>query len=310
MSRREAVTWAELLDIAHLTDPSLNDRLHQSCDFLKAIINHLLAAKAAMPGMDCAGRVMRIADGTSLSQPGSKGTDWRIHAVYDLDRGGFSHLEVTDKHGAEGLSRGAAVAGEIRIADRGFSQAKAIRHFIQSGGTEADTDVIVRLRWQSLRLQDANGQTLNMIDILQGLPEETRIADVPAWVNDGDGRPPFKIRLVILRKTQEATEATRADLRQRASRKQRKLDERSLIAAEYIVLATSLSKEIYSGEQILALYRLRWQIELAFKRLKSLLNIGNIPTKTKEGTQSWIYSHLILALLVDDLSQDFLEFSP
>jgi IS4 transposase len=61
---------------------------------------------------------------------------------------------------------------------------------------------------------------------------------------------------------------------------------------------------------VLAVYRLRWQIELAFKRLKSHLNIGKLRTRTEAGTRCWLYAHLIVALLCDDLSQDFLESSP
>ena len=88
------------------------------------------------------------------------------------------------------------------------------------------------------------------------------------------------------------------------------LDPRSLIAAEFMILATSLPKSGYSAKAVLAAYRLRWQIELAFKRLKSLLHIDQLPTRTERGSQSWLYAHLILALLCDDLSQDFLESSP
>ena len=61
---------------------------------------------------------------------------------------------------------------------------------------------------------------------------------------------------------------------------------------------------------VLAADRLRWQSELAFKRLKSLLHIDRLPTRTERGSRSWLYAHLILAVLCDDLSQDFLESSP
>ena len=77
-----------------------------------------------------------------------------------------------------------------------------------------------------------------------------------------------------------------------------------------MILATSLSGEEYPADEILAVYRLRWLIELAFKRLKSLLNIDAIPTRTERASRSWLYAHLILALLCDDLSQEFLESSP
>ena len=77
-----------------------------------------------------------------------------------------------------------------------------------------------------------------------------------------------------------------------------------------MILGTSLLTAEYPANGILAAYRLRWQIELAFKRLKSLLHIDRLPTRTERGSRSWLYAHLILALLCDDLSQDFLESFP
>jgi IS4 transposase len=99
-------------------------------------------------------------------------------------------------------------------------------------------------------------------------------------------------------------------LRQQASRKQTRLDDRSLIAAGFLVLATSLPEAAFPAAEVLAVYRLRWQIELAFKRLKSLLHIDKIRTTTETGARCWLYAHLIVALLCDDLSQDILEFFP
>ena len=62
--------------------------------------------------------------------------------------------------------------------------------------------------------------------------------------------------------------------------------------------------------EICAVYRPRWQIELAFKRLKSLIGIDRIPTRTVNGGLSWLYPHLILALLTGDIFQEILESSP
>jgi IS4 transposase len=88
------------------------------------------------------------------------------------------------------------------------------------------------------------------------------------------------------------------------------MDPRSLVAAEYLVLATSLPAGEFAAGEVLAAYRLRWQIEIAFKRLKSLLKIGKLRTRTEAGTRCWLYAHLIVALLCDDLSQDVLESFP
>ena len=75
-------------------------------------------------------------------------------------------------------------------------------------------------------------------------------------------------------------------------------------------MGTSLPSKGYSATAVVAVYRLRWQTELAFKRLKSLLHVDQLPTRTERGSRSWLYAHLILALLCDNLSQDFLASSP
>jgi IS4 transposase len=46
---------------------------------------------------------------------------------------------------------------------------------------------------------------------------------------------------------------------------------------------------------------MRWQIELAFKRLKSLLNIDRLPAKNPHLARAWLNAHLLLALLIDDM---------
>ena len=99
-------------------------------------------------------------------------------------------------------------------------------------------------------------------------------------------------------------------MRRAAIKKAKKLDPRSLIAAGFMIVVTSLPARGYKAKDILAVYRLRWQIELAFKRLKSLLHMDKLPTRTERTSRSWLYAHLIVALLSGELSQDFLESSP
>jgi Transposase DDE domain len=231
-----------------------------------------------------------------------------VHGVFDLGRGGFSHLELTDQHGAEALERGAPHPGEIRIGDRNYARASVLRRFrAQSDGT---ADFIVRLGWNALHLSNPAGNPFDLIGYLQCLPPDQSPHQVNPSASVGGNEPPLAFRLIVQRKTEEAAEATRAALRRAAARKGKTLDPRSLIAAEFMMLATSLPKSGYSANAILAVYRLRWQIELAFKRLKSLLHIDRLPTWTQRGSRSWLYAHLILALLCDDLSQDFLDSSP
>jgi len=125
MSLRDAAGWAGMLGLGSLSNRAVKYRLDNAVDFLKAVTNHLLAARSASQALHWSGRTIRVADGTCISKLGSKGTDWRVHGVYDLGVGGFSNLELTDGKGVETLTYGAPVAGEVRIADRGYGRAKA-----------------------------------------------------------------------------------------------------------------------------------------------------------------------------------------
>lgn len=100
----QTAAWASMNGIAELSAPSLSDRLHQSVGFFSALTSQLLAAGRCTTPTIWHGRCLHLCDGSSLSQRGSTGTDWRIHATYDLGSGKFSHLEVTDGQGAEALS--------------------------------------------------------------------------------------------------------------------------------------------------------------------------------------------------------------
>jgi hypothetical protein len=307
-SLRQTSGWVSLLEIAELSNPGVHYRLKQAVAFLAALVGLLLAAKVPGANLRWPGRTLRLADGTCVSKPGSKGTDWRVHGVFDLGSGGFSHLELTDKHGAEALERGAPMPGEIRIGDRGYARAPVLKRFLADARGTAD--FIVRVGWNALQLSTTRGKLFDLIGYLQRLPTGMRPHEVILRAAAGRGEAALPLRLIIQRKTPEATEATRLSLRRAAIKKGKKLDPRSLIAAEFMILGTSLPKRGYTAKDILAVYRLRWQIELAFKRLKSLLHIDRLPTRTEPSSRSWLYAHLILALLCDDLSQDFLESSP
>jgi hypothetical protein len=307
LSLRDTAAWASSMGIAEISNPGVKYRLDKAVEFLKAIMEQLLAVRSASQTLFWPGRHLRLADGTCISKPGSRGTDWRVHGVFELGGGGFSHLELTDGKGAESMSRGAPVAGEVRIADRYYSRAAPLHRFRQDSAQGAD--FIVRVRWSGFRLTEPAGKAFDLIEHLSALPQTPAVheVEVHASVKDDTTLP---LRLIILRKSAAATEVTRKKLLAEASRKQKQLDPRSLIAAEFLILATSLPQAGFLAEDVLAAYRLRWQIELAFKRLKSLLHIDRMPTHTARASRSWLYAHLILALVCEELSQDVLESFP
>ena len=60
----------------------------------------------------------------------------------------------------------------------------------------------------------------------------------------------------------------------------------------------------------MALYRLRWQIELLFKRLKSLLHRDTLPSRQGPTAKSWMLARLIAAALAQRLVQPSGPLSP
>jgi hypothetical protein len=305
----ETAAWARQNHIADITGQSLNERLHRSVAFFAAITHHLLAQRPAGQSM-WAGRCLRIADGSSISQPGSQGTDWRLHGVYDLQRGGFAHLELTSRYEAESLLRCEPAQGEVLIADRGYARARELRACLTKDAA-AGRDFIVRVGWKALAWRDPHDAPFDLIAYLQSLAPDGGPQSCAVQALAGSAQHPCLIglRLIAVPLPREAAEANRRKLLRTASKHQNRADPRSLIAAGYMVLVTSLPETITAAE-ICAAYRLRWQIELAFKRLKSLLGIDRLPTRTEAGGLSWLYPHLILLLLTEDLCQEVLESSP
>jgi hypothetical protein len=116
------------------------------------------------------------------------------------------------------------------------------------------------------------------------------------------------VRLVIVRKSDEDTAYTRKMVRDKARRNQRSVaSEDSLLMAGYCVFATSLPHDTYDDARIAQLYRLRWQIELAFKRLKSLMQIDEFRARDAAIIQCCLYASLLLALLTEDIAEESVQ---
>ena len=127
--------------------------------------------------------------------------------------------------------------------------------------------------------------------------QPNRNRECAAWVHNGEA-PQIRGRLIIVRRSRQATEYTRKKLRQQASKKQTTLTEASLEAARYFFIWTTLPSS-WRRKQALELYRSRWQIELAFKRMKSIMGLGHLPKTDPESCRAWLHGKLLTSLLVE-----------
>ena len=299
MSLRSASAFSTGTEAAVLSDVALFKRLAGAGDWLEAVAAALLAEKLS----DEAGppRPIVIVDGTSIGAPGGNGSDWVLHGRCDPETG-FNGFELTDQHGGETLTRHTFRAGDIVLADRGYAHIKGLRHVLDQGA-----DFIVRTGWKKLALRDEEGGKFDPLALFKGLqPGQT--ADVAITIATPD--KPLPVRLVVFAKDEAAVQAEVRRVNRKAARNQCQVDPRSQMAARYVMVVTSLDPQTYPAEKILALYRRRWQVEIAFKRLKSLIHMDRLPAKNKGLARTWLYAHLVFALLLDKLAQHMLDSPP
>jgi hypothetical protein len=213
----------------------------------------------------------------------------------------------TDLHGAENLQRLTYRPGDIVLADRCYARPRDLRPVM-----DADADFIVRTGWNSLRLLQPNGEPFDLFAALAAQVEQE--GEVQVRIDEGTKRTPpsepLTLRLIIRRKDPEQVEAELKRLLKDAKKRGKQPDPRSLEAAKYILLLTSLPADAFRPTDILAIYRFRWQIELAFKRFKSLAGLDLLPAKKPELARAWIYARLIVAIIAEQIAGQVPDSSP
>ncbi len=150
--------------------------------------------------------------------------------------------------------------------------------------------LIIRIKNKAFNLYDADGRKLVFTDWLRTVGENAE--ELRVSIRDSEKRL-VPLRICACKKTKTEIAAEKERIRKMESRKQKKRSEETAFTHEYMLVATSLPAEI-SASEILSCYRLRWQVELVFKRLKSLLPLGSIPTKTEEAGETWINGKILL----------------
>ena len=300
---RSTAAWAASIGFVDISNVGLLHRLRQCGDWLAMLVGQVLVA-AAPPASR--GRVIRIIDGTTVPKAGAAAKQqnklWRIHSAFDLPYERFGHFELTDQQEGETFDRIPAVKGEIRIGDRAYMQPDRIAVVLNAGA-----DILVRTPWKGARWLDAEGKPVNLIAELRKAAA-TGLIDRPIWIERKSG-PALALRLVAIKKPPQAAAEARRKARREAQREGYQISKSTLIAAEWVILVTSLAIKEFTTADVLALYRLRWRIELGFKRLKSLIGLKGPPGIDERSARPYVLAHLLMILLLEPLI-DELEDSP
>ena len=300
---RLTTAWAASIGLVDISNVALLQRLRNCGDWLGLLIGQALAQAAPAASRK---RLIRIIDATSVPQAGSAAKRenklWRIHCAFDLPRERFGHLELTDEREGERLDRIPVIKGEIRLGDAAHLQPDRMAHVLDQGG-----DFLVRGGWRNARWLDARGGQINIISVLRKA-RDCGLVDQPIWLGRHGGVP-LAVRLVAVKKPPQAAAEARRKARRNAQREGYQLSKNALVAADWVILVTSLKPGEFTSEDVLALYRLRWRIELGFKRLKSLVGLKGPPVFDERSAKPYLLAHLLMILLLEPLIDEF-EDSP
>jgi hypothetical protein len=285
--------------VAEVSDVTLLNRLRQSEGWLRQLCEGLFQENGVSLEPVLKGRPVRLLDATTVREPGQTGSQWRLHYSLRLPTLECDYFELTGARGrgtGEKLGRFAFHAGEVILADAGYSHPPGIAAVVGQGA-----DVCVRLNPASVPLVDEHGDPFPLLKRLRGLRRAGQIADWPVGVAAGNQR--IQGRICAVRKSRQAIERAQRKITRKRQRQTSRATPNTRTYACYVMVFTTLTDEVASGEKVLECYRLRWQIELTFKRLKSIVELGHVPKQDDHSSRAWLYGKLFIALLTQKLAR-------
>ncbi len=263
-----------------LTDTAIHQRLKACGSWIKALLGRLMG-EAAQPLLAGHLRFILI-DGSTVQGPGATGTEYRLHLALDLVRLEWSYSLVTDEHTGEQLSHYPLQDGDVAIMDRGYNQVAQWMAMADRG-----VALVIRYNPHGVKLYPAEGTPVDLEAVLREPTATDRCLPVQvrhqgqAFLNGY-----LHARCLPPAQAAEARRRTRAA----AKKAGRQLQARTLALAGWVLIWTTLPPAVLPTDTVMGLYRLRWQVELAIKRLKSILNIDQLRAR-KNSALADLYLH-------------------
>jgi hypothetical protein len=305
-SLRETALRAARGGLVQLSDVAIMDRLRLSGSWFRWMNLGLVQRWIEREPRRIYGTKRRInlVDATRIQEPGPTGSSWVLHYCIELVSLACRQWVLTDWQGnGESFWRFDPQAEELYIADRAYGTRAGIAVFRQAGA-----EVLVRFALDNLPLlQPSSPKRFNLLARLRRL-KATQMGDWPVELESEGQR--FSGRVCAIKRSRQAAQEALRRFLLSTQRKGQQPKASTLEALRYVFVFTSLSPAELSPTQALELYRGRWQIELVFKRLKSILQLGHLRKIDPDSTRSWIEGKLFVALLLESLLRQAESFFP
>ena len=296
--------FAILKNIGNISDTALIKKFIQCKDWIlwlisKMIPNEIIHYKK--PAELEPYHVIAV-DASDIVQKGAVKKTWHLHYGVELFSLTCNQFKLTEQSTGESLKNFEIKEKDLILADRAYGTITSIEHCLKSGG---EFIIRIRIRNKSFNLYNEHGEKILLSDWLKTLGNQAE--EITVYIKDSN-KNLIPLRICAIKKTKEEIAIEEKRLKKLESKKQRIYSEDTKFTHQFMFVITSLPSSV-PAEKVLEFYRLRWQVELVFKRYKSLLGLGNIPTKTKESSEVWLNGKMFLALLIEKYLGD-IDFSP
>jgi Transposase DDE domain len=297
-SFRELGMWAVLKGIGSLSERAWRKRLEQSQRWIAWLLSDLLGVHqrpAWLP--EGVGRV-RIIDATRWKTVGGTGDDVRLHQSYDLATGKMDQVQLTTRYQAESLSHFALAEGDLMVTDAGYPVPSSVEVTQQS-----KSFLLQRTTASHLHIEDEQGQTMILKEKVKGQRADS-LKQLKGWIRLPKSGERTQVRLLCYRLPEEQASKARdrktAKLRKKHGRK---YNQELVWWASWVLLVTTTDEAMWSGQDLVYLYRARWQIELLFKRIKQCLRLHRLVLKDWERVSCVLHLNLIAWWLQEQEAQ-------
>jgi hypothetical protein len=290
-SLREVAGHCTLL-VERMTDSSVAERLAACRPWVRALLAAMLPRPtlAELPPQ----RRFLVIDASGIQAPGARGTQYRLHLCMDMVMLAFVSITITDKRTGESLKHFPLGPGDVVVADRGYSHPEAIVQTVQRGA-----DVLLRLNPHNVPLAQRDGTGLDWVAALQHQAPAT-VCTLPVLVAAAASGAWVEGWVHAYRLPEEQANRARQLCRKQNSKKGHQPKKRTVWLAGWILVLTSLLPTLVPGPTALAVYRVRWQIEVAIKRWKSVLDADLLRARSGSPLADvWLHGKLLYALLLD-----------
>jgi hypothetical protein len=250
-----------------------------------------------------------LSDDMSEQYPGCGGSygggqaALKLQVEWDLRSGALTHVQIEAGRSPDGATtrqQARRGKGSLRIADLGYFDLDVFAEM-----TKAGEYFLSRLQYTT-GLLEPDGTP---VDLAQWLPQQTgKFIDQPMLVGKGKRLP---CRVIAWRLPKEQAARRRQKLRQEYKNTYGKEPSASRLAlCDWTILVTNVPNELLSPEEAVVLYRARWQIELLFKRWKSLGLIALLQGSTTVRQMVKVWARLLAVLVQHWLTVDMVWGDP